>query len=232
MANDRQPNSPRGDTLPLPDPYDGAPIRDSPSPAFGEKSERVMGSVLRVRGSERCDRSNEIVVALDGTLKGGPCADLTRLRSLNRHSASRRSGRSAAFILALVGVSLASFARGQVVTEFPIPTASSFPYGIAAGPDGNLWFAEVSGLANKIGRITTAGVVTEFPIPTAFSNPQGIAAGSDGNLWFTEFNANQVGRITTAGVIMEFPVPTTSSSTFPHRGWPGRQPLVHRERCQ
>ena len=29
-----------------------------------------------------------------------------------------------------------------VVTEFPIPTANSYPSGIAAGPDGNLWFTE------------------------------------------------------------------------------------------
>ncbi len=173
-----------------------------------------MGSVLRFWGCEQCGRSNEIVVALDGTVKSEQCADLTRLWSLNRHSPSRRSGRSAALILALVGVSLAGFARGQVITEFPIPTANSFPYGIAAGPDGNLWFAEISGLANNIGRITTAGVVTEYLIPTAFSNPQGVAAGPDGNLWFTESNANQVGRITTAGVIMEFPVLTTSSSPF------------------
>jgi len=37
--------------------------------------------------------------------------------------------------------------------EFPVPTASSQPAGITAGPDGNLWFAEQNG--NKIGRITT-----------------------------------------------------------------------------
>ena len=30
-----------------------------------------------------------------------------------------------------------------VITEFPIPTAGSGPAGIAAGPDGNLWFTEV-----------------------------------------------------------------------------------------
>ena len=100
------------------------------------------------------------------------------------------------------------------MTEFPIPTANSFPYGIAAGPDGNLWFAEISGLANKIGRITTVGVVTEFPIPTAFSNPEGIAAGPDGNLWFTEHNTNKIGRITTAGVITEFAIPTANSSPY------------------
>src|SRR5947209_15279215 len=42
------------------------------------------------------------------------------------------------------------------IREFAIPTASSDPGGITAGPDGNLWFTEQD--ASKIGRITTAGV--------------------------------------------------------------------------
>ncbi len=39
-----------------------------------------------------------------------------------------------------------------VVTELPIPTANSSPFGITTGPDGNLWFTESS--AGQIGRIT------------------------------------------------------------------------------
>ena len=93
------------------------------------------------------------------------------------------------------------------VTEFPIPGPSAFPQGLAAGPDGALWFTENS--ANKIGRITTAGAITDqFPVPTAASAPQGIAPGPDGALWFTELNANQIGRITTSGSVTERPVPT------------------------
>src|SRR4029077_187725 len=38
-----------------------------------------------------------------------------------------------------------------MITEFPIPTANGEPLGIAAGPDGALWFTESNG--NKIGRI-------------------------------------------------------------------------------
>ncbi len=89
--------------------------------------------------------------------------------------------------------------KGQI-TEFPLPTHCESPlgcepFGITAGPDGNLWFTESQG--NKIGRITPAGVVTgEFLIPTGGSEPEGITAGPDGNLWFTEFNGNNIGRIT------------------------------------
>jgi hypothetical protein len=39
----------------------------------------------------------------------------------------------------------------NTITEFPIPTGNSGPAGIAAGPDGSLWFTEYYG--NKIGRI-------------------------------------------------------------------------------
>jgi hypothetical protein len=94
-------------------------------------------------------------------------------------------------------------------TEYPVPTASSGPWGIAMGPDGALWFTELD--AGNIGRITTAGAVTEYPTPTASSGPAIIVVGPDGALWFTEDAANNIGRITTAGLINEYPVPTASS---------------------
>jgi streptogramin lyase len=96
-----------------------------------------------------------------------------------------------------------------VITEFPLPTASSGPTAIAAGPDGNLWFIESS--ANKIGRITPAGVITEFST-SPDAGPGDITAGPDGNLWFTEARANRVGRLTTAGIVTEFPLPTPGSN--------------------
>jgi virginiamycin B lyase len=37
------------------------------------------------------------------------------------------------------------------VTEYPVPTPSSGPAFIAAGPDGNMWFTETS--AAKIAKI-------------------------------------------------------------------------------
>ena len=109
-------------------------------------------------------------------------------------------------LVALFGLSLAAVASGQIIREFAIPTPNSDPIGIAAGPDGALWFAEEN-VSNKIGRITTAGVITEFAAPTP-NVSGGIAAGPDGNLWFTEFS--NIGRITTAGVITEFPTLTAT----------------------
>lgn len=80
-----------------------------------------------------------------------------------RESAQLGSG-SVVLILAVLVAGLAGVARGQVtITEFTIATGDSAPSGIAAGPDGALWFTENRG--TKIGRITTAGIVTEFPVP-------------------------------------------------------------------
>src|SRR5207244_7400133 len=80
------------------------------------------------------------------------------------------------------------------VMEFNVPTAGSNPFGITAGPDGNLWFVENSG--ESVGRITPTGTVTEYPLPP-FVNPEGsassgIAPGPDANLWFTEQGDDQV----------------------------------------
>src|SRR5262249_27251419 len=105
------------------------------------------------------------------------------------------------------------------ITEFDIPTISSWPTGITAGPDGNLWFNEF-GVA-KIGRISTDGIMAGVDIPTDLVPPRDVAvgplpritAGPDGNLWFTEFSAaNKIGRITTSGTVMEFDILTINSA--------------------
>jgi len=94
-----------------------------------------------------------------------------------------------------------------VVMDFPLTSIQSAAAGIAAGPDGALWFVAP---VDRIGRITTAGVVTQFALPGG-SAPTGIVAGPDGNLWFTEMSGNKIGRITTLGTVTEFPVPTAGS---------------------
>ena len=103
----------------------------------------------------------------------------------------------------------------MTITEFPLPAPNggdSFPWGIAAGPDGNVWFTEQGPVA--IGRITPTGAITEFPIPSEVrvpGQPGGIVAGPDGSLWFTENPGDvAIGRITPGGTITEFQIPTPS----------------------
>jgi uncharacterized protein (TIGR03437 family) len=94
-----------------------------------------------------------------------------------------------------------NIATGAVTNEYVVPTPTASLAGIAAGPDGNLWFTELDG--KKIGRITTAGAITEFPVP-AGGCPEGITNGPDGAVWFADYCNGAIGRITTTGVITEF----------------------------
>ncbi|MHB8178802.1 MAG: hypothetical protein ACYDA5_09160 [Vulcanimicrobiaceae bacterium] len=62
---------------------------------------------------------------------------------------------SVAFALLLVAGGGRSRPAPGTIAEYPIPTASAQPYGITAGPDGNLWFTEYREYrGNKIGKIT------------------------------------------------------------------------------
>jgi streptogramin lyase len=100
----------------------------------------------------------------------------------------------------------------HAIAEFSTPTANAGPYGISAGPDGNLWFTEF--LANKIGMINPAThAIGEFPIPSASPRPQGISAGPDGNLWFAQQSAGAIGMINPAThAITEFTTAPYGSS--------------------
>jgi hypothetical protein len=52
------------------------------------------------------------------------------------------------------------------------------------GPDGNLWFTEVS--SNQVGKLNpTTGAITEFG-GLSGGHPQGITEGPDNNIWFVE----------------------------------------------
>jgi streptogramin lyase len=117
---------------------------------------------------------------------------------------------------------------GQM-TEFTIPTLSSQPQRISAGPDGEMWFTELSG--NKIGRITTDGSsIHEYTIPSGDgSRPFGIVTGPDGNLWFTTCTSPHLDRVTTTGTITSLGAIQTSRYlvTGPDKAVWFTEPLVN-----
>jgi virginiamycin B lyase len=96
-----------------------------------------------------------------------------------------------------------------VTAQYPIPTASSDPLGIALGSDGNLWFTEFK--PSKIGQLNLAGKISESVTPSRGSAPNGIASGPGPNLnvWFTENKVAKVGQITVNG-------PPYTEYTFPN----------------
>jgi streptogramin lyase len=115
----------------------------------------------------------------------------------------------AALVVTLVLSGSTQAAPTGQISEFPTPSASSFPVGMAPGPDGNLWFVEDS-IEGRIAEVNPAtGAISEFATPTEPSLPLGIALGPDGNMWFTESaNAGQIGEINpTTHAITEFPTP-------------------------
>ena len=102
------------------------------------------------------------------------------------------------------------------------------PMGIAAGPDGALWFTNAGN--NSIGRITTGSppVITNYPGTPG--SPQGIARGSDDNMWFTNY-PDAIGKITTGVTPTITPYTGASVTTLADRGGSRRCALVHQHRA-
>jgi streptogramin lyase len=102
----------------------------------------------------------------------------------------------------LIGAGLSA----QTLTEFALPKGAR-PQSIVAGPDGKLWFTDLSD-PPRIGWMTLAGDVALFPSGARRGFvPVDIAAGADGNGWATyvDFNDNgSINRLTPGGEHREF----------------------------
>jgi len=121
-----------------------------------------------------------------------------------------RQGWIAVWLMVLLGLlmapSLAAAAEPYgSLAEFSVGlSGASEPTEITTGPEGNLWYTQLSA-GQPIGRMTPSGEVTEFSAGiTPQSTPFGITKGPDGNVWFTQPTAHQIGRITPSGEVTEF----------------------------
>ena len=89
--------------------------------------------------------------------------------------------------------------RGRIdrdgrITEHRATTLDASLRGVAATPDGELWFTE--NFANKIGRMAPDGTMLgEYDIPTPNSDARCIAAMSDGRFFFTQCSAGLIGEV-------------------------------------
>lgn len=134
--------------------------------------------------------------------------------------------------LTVVAAVLATVASGPVAAaqaDAPVGIARSFSTkcavgDLAAGKEGNVWFAcfvETNvGFAGRtrIGRVTPAGHVTEFggQLPKNQEAAE-IVVAADGNLWFTLNSSTrllaakrrppEIGRITPSGQVTTYPLP-------------------------
>jgi streptogramin lyase len=100
--------------------------------------------------------------------------------------------------------------RPGTVTEIPLgSSAQIYLFGLTAGPDGNVWFADQGcmGLGHcAIGRLSPQGQISTFERGlNRGSLPSTIVTGADGDLWFTDDGHRPaIGRITPQGRITEF----------------------------
>lgn len=100
-----------------------------------------------------------------------------------------------------------------VTSQYPLPTASSGPAGIALGADDLLWITESK--SSKIAQLAGNGTITENVTPTRRAVPLGIASGPGPalNVWFTESAQHKVGQITVSGPpYVEYTLPDSAAT--------------------
>ena len=91
----------------------------------------------------------------------------------------------------------------RTMKTFSLPGGTS-PYGIQAGSDGNIWFAEFA--ISSIGKMNpVTGSVVNYAVPSG-GQPLDLSPGPDQNLWFDEpdNSNNLIGRISMTGNVTEF----------------------------
>ena len=96
--------------------------------------------------------------------------------------------------------------RDGKVAVFDAPKGRG-PYGIAASPDGGVYFASLAG--SYVGRIDPAtGAVTVLSPPTPAQGARRVWPDSGGRIWVSEWNAGRLGRYDPAsGSWREWPLP-------------------------
>jgi virginiamycin B lyase len=101
------------------------------------------------------------------------------------------------------------------ITEFPLPTAGTYPLGIAPGNTGRFWFCERTGKA--LGEIIDDGdLSTIIEHPLKGTGPFEIALGPDNHVWFTEVDSGQIGVVANInGPILEFDIPNAATNRHP-----------------
>ena len=137
-------------------------------------------------------------------------------------------------IFAAVAFPGAAFATtgGPVISEFETGLTSGVGlWGITAGPDGNLWFTEET--HNAVGRDHSrrrdhrVRLRASRRVARRGSSPAPTA--TSGSRWPEETARSP--SVTKAGEVTEFET-LTAGDPDGHRGRPGQQPLVRRQRGQ
>ena len=96
------------------------------------------------------------------------------------------------------------------VVEWSDATPNFTPRAIAAGPDGNVWYAGATPSNGVLARITPAGAITDFLLGASV-RPAALATGSDGNLWLADSASNSLLRFSMNGTQAGAPLSSGSA---------------------
>ena len=102
---------------------------------------------------------------------------------------------------------IAAMSKTTTITYYSTVSA---PWSICTGSDGSMWYS--AKVANKFGKITSAGVSTEYAL-TAGDLPNALCTGSDGNLFIVCGGTNSIAKCNTSGTVLaHYTIPTASAS--------------------
>ena len=98
--------------------------------------------------------------------------------------------------------------------EFPLGSGeeASWPFNIAIGPRGKIWFSQRAG--GRIGRLDPeSGEILHFELPTPYSGPAGLAVDpASGAVWYGAGYADRIGRLDPeTGEVREYVMGESSS---------------------
>jgi streptogramin lyase len=80
--------------------------------------------------------------------------------------------------------------------------------GVAAGPGGQVAYAQQGSAPHYIGRLTATTAEQKTPVP--LTDPFGVTFAADGAYWVAQFATNSLGRLTPDGAYSTLPMPANS----------------------
>ncbi|MBK9063228.1 MAG: hypothetical protein IPL89_08535 [Acidobacteria bacterium] len=101
---------------------------------------------------------------------------------------------------------LARFSRAGSIDLFPIGGGGLDSGGLISGPDGHIWFTELS--KSRLDQATLSGVITSRALP---GGAAALTTGPDRNIWVVMMASNEIGRVGLDGSFTGFPIPTPMS---------------------
>jgi hypothetical protein len=116
------------------------------------------------------------------------------------------AGANALYTVSSAGeVALAAVFPGRPIGP-PVPVSDAVPTGVAVGPDGTVYVAQLTGFPFTVGAAQIYSVTPDSTTPTVFAtgltNLTDLVFGADGNLYALEYDSDGITGPNTGGAIV------------------------------